>query len=260
MGRVNIFAKGNVDVHDSLHSCRIDGSIVWNGINPLVRSRFPDVSVRVKHETFTRSDALLAQTGRGEADLFAQDFDLGAYPLASQFSRALFETDADAYVLSIQADLMTALFEHRDHGFLFYPNDYVKWPKAQRDWISAQFKRLDLLTVEQSMQNLKTIVGRLQAASDAPVLIYNVSSVVPHETISCYLGLGETWSARARAFNLELLRLSAETGVAIIDVDTIVARAGADRVKVDGIHLNADGYRLVAEHVVDVLDELGVFQ
>ena len=36
------------------------------------------------------------------------------------------------------------------------------------------------------------------------------------------------------------------------------ARAGADRLKVDAMHLTPEGYRLVAEEVVRILGELGV--
>jgi hypothetical protein len=55
-----------------------------------------------------------------------------------------------------------------------------------------------------------------------------------------------------------LTDLSRETGISIIDVDTIIARSGADRLKVDAMHLTPEGYRLVAEEVVRVLGDLGV--
>ena len=63
MGRLTIFAKANLDVRDSLHSLRIAGNVLWNGINEVVRTRFPTTVVRIRHETWTRSDALLAAPG-----------------------------------------------------------------------------------------------------------------------------------------------------------------------------------------------------
>ena len=60
-----------------------------------------------------------------------------------------------------------------------------------------------------------------------------------------------------RRFNLGLAELSQQTGISVIDVDRIVARAGADRLKLDTVHLTAEGCRLVAEEVVRVLDDLG---
>jgi hypothetical protein len=44
-----------------------------------------------------------------------------------------------------------------------------------------------------------------------------------------------------------------------VDVDRIVACAGADRLKVDLLHLTAEGWRLVAEEVARILDERGCF-
>jgi lysophospholipase L1-like esterase len=46
--------------------------------------------------------------------------------------------------------------------------------------------------------------------------------------------------------------------VSIVDVDTIIGRAGADEFKLDAMHLTPEGYRLVAEEVVRVLGDLGV--
>jgi lysophospholipase L1-like esterase len=91
-----------------------------------------------------------------------------------------------------------------------------------------------------------------------PILIYNVSPVVPGENAHCLQGLGETYSTRCRRFNLGLAELSEEVGISIVDVDSIIARAGADTLKIDAMHLTPDGYRLVAEEVVRVLDDLGV--
>jgi hypothetical protein len=66
--RLTLFAKGNVDVYDSLHSCRIGGEIRWNGINEVVRGR-ADVLIRLWHETWTRSDAVLGATGTVPAEM-----------------------------------------------------------------------------------------------------------------------------------------------------------------------------------------------
>ncbi len=38
----------------------------------------------------------------------------------------------------------------------------------------------------------------------------------------------------------------------------IIARHGADRLKIDALHLNAEGCRLVAEEVVQILEDLGL--
>jgi hypothetical protein len=255
--RLNLFAKGNVDVHDSLHSCRIGGQLRWNGINEVLRGR-TDAVVRLRHETWTRSDAVLAAGGTVPAEIGQRQLPLGSYPAPSQFSAALFETSADAIILSILGETATTLLRHNSAGFLFYPSETEKWPRADRDWLKSDFTRRDLLDVETSMRNFREIIDRIRGRTDVPILIYNVCSIIPGETVHCLQGLGETYSTRCRRFNLGLAELSEDTGISIIDVDSIIGRAGADRFKIDAMHLTPDGYRLIAEEVVRVLDDLGV--
>jgi hypothetical protein len=258
--RLSLFAKGNVDVHDSLHSCTIGGQLQWNGINEILRARYPGTLIRLKHETWTRSDALLATDGAVPDELKARGLPLGSYPLESQFSTALFGARADAIVLSIQPDTATGLFRRRGDGYLFYPSESVRWSAEDRAWLNANFDHLGQIDAAQSMANLRRIVARLRQHTDAPVLIYNLSPIVPGEMVHCLQGMGETYATRIRRFNLGLAELSETTGVSIVDVDALLARAGADRLKLDAIHLTAEGYRLVAEEVVRVLEDLGLLE
>jgi hypothetical protein len=69
--------------------------------------------------------------------------------------------------------------------------------------------------------------------------------------------MGEIFSTRIRRFNLGLVELSQQTGISVIDVDTIVARGGADLMKYDAVHLTGEGCRAVAEEVVRVIEDLG---
>ncbi|HEY3798148.1 MAG TPA: SGNH/GDSL hydrolase family protein [Caulobacteraceae bacterium] len=246
-------------MRDSLHAQRFGGAVTWNGINEVVRRRWPEWRVAVRHETWTRSDALLAADGAPPGELLRRAPPLGAYPPASQFSTAVFEADADAFVLSIQPDLLTGLVRHRGDGWLLYPESWRTWPEADRAWLRAAFEPAPALSVEASIANFAAIVARLRARTAAPILIFNVSAAVPGDDVHAYEGLDETLATRIRRFNLALTELSAATGVSVIDVDRIVARAGAGRVKLDALHLNAEGCALVAEETARVLDELGCF-
>jgi lysophospholipase L1-like esterase len=258
--RLTLFAKGNVDVHDSLHSCRIGGELLWNGINDVLRTTDRDVTVRIRHETMTRSDALLHADGAVPEEVAQRDLPLGAYPAKSQFSRSIFDTVADAIVLSVQPDVASGMMRHRADGYFFYPNEASNWTIEDRGWLNKQFESLARLSVADSMANLAAIISRIRKGSEAPILIYNLSPIVARETIHCYLGIGETVSTRIRRFNLGLAELSEETGVSIVDVDTIVARHGADALKIDAMHLTPEGYELVAREVVRVLEDLGLFE
>ena len=260
MNRLTLFAKGNLDLRDSLHSLRLGGVLAWNGINEIVRERHPGWTVRLRHETWTRSDALLEAAGAVPEELAARGPALDSYPAASQFSTALFETDADAILLSIQPDLMIPLVRSKRDGYLLMPSGWSEWGQDERDWIRAGFDPAPMLDAGQSMRNLEQIIARIRARTAAPILIYNVSAVVPGEQIHSHLGMEDSFSTRIRQFNLGLIELSQRTGMSVIDVDAILARAGADRLKLDAVHLSAEGCRLVAGEVVRVLDDLGLFQ
>ncbi len=259
MKRLIVFAKGNVDVHDSLHSCRIAGRVAWNGVNEALRHEYPGWTVRLRHETWTRSDAVLAARGRVPEELAARKLMLGSYPLASQFSRAVLESDADAVVLSVQPDVMTTLARHRRDRYVFYPSDSERWSDDDRRWFTSEFEILEQLSVAASMKNFSAIIDAIRAHRDVPILIFNVSSLTPGEALHCYQGLEGTLSSRIKEFNVGLIRLSEETGISIVDVDSLVARSGGEALKLDTTHLTPDGYRIVAEEVIRILDDLGRF-
>lgn len=258
MKRLTLFAKGNVDVHDSLHSCRIGGELLWNGINDVLRTAH-GANLLVRHETMTRSDALLNASGIPPEGLAERNLKLGAYPAASQFSTAIFQNKADIIVLSIQSDVASGMKRHKSEGYYFYPSEASSWSDDDKTWLINEFDTLSRLEVSASMANLASVIERIRMASDAPILIYNLSPIVARETVNCYLGLGETLSTRIRRFNLGLIELSENTGISIIDVDAIVARHGADDLKIDAMHLTPEGYKLIACEVVRVLDDLGLF-
>ena len=258
MSRLTIFAKGNLDVRDSLHSQKLGGVLVWNGINAALGERAPAVTIRLKHETWNRSDALLAARGAAPAELLEQNLPLGAFPAASQFSRAVFETDADVIVLSVQPDVFSRLARHRRDGFVFHPHNMAAWSAEQRAWLREASAVEDFLTPEASMANLARIIARIRERSAAAILVYNLSPITPGEAVHSHEGLDELFSTRIRRFNLGLIELSQATGISIIDVDTVLARAGAEGLKIDTVHLTGEGSRLVAHEVVRVLDDLGL--
>lgn len=258
MNRLTFFVKGNVDVHDSLHSCRIAGELVWNGINDVLRASHPAYIARVKHETWTRSDALLQSDGTVPPEVSSRQLVLGAYSAESQFSRAIFETKADVIVLSIQADITTSLVKHKTAGFLFCASEAAHWRAEDKQWLDTDFEHIGYLELAKSMRNLTSIIEKIREHSEAPILIYNMSPITPGETIYCYQGTGEAYSTRIRRFDLALIELSEKTGISIVDIDSLVARQGADALKIDTVHLTPAGYRLVAEEVVRVLEDMGI--
>jgi hypothetical protein len=258
MPRLNIFAKGNGDVRDVMVALFENGRATWNGINEPLRAQFPGWTARVTHETMTRSDALLAMAGEPiPPALAARDLPLGPFAPASQFSSRLFDTPADVVVLSVQADTMNALARHRDDGHRLYPYGVDGWPAEERAWLTNHYELSPALSPEQSMASLGQIVTRIRATGDPAILIFNMSPIVPWERVHCYSGLGETLAERVRRFGLALADLSREIGISIVDVDAVIAREGAAKLKADAVALTAAGCRVVAAEVVRILADLG---
>jgi hypothetical protein len=255
--RLTIFAKGNLDVHDTLHSLELNGTMRWNGLNEAMRERGGGPTIRVRHETSLGSAAALAATGETPEVFAGRVLPLDPYPLSAQYGRALFEAPADAYVLSIQPDLQISAARHRRGGFLFYPNDYPNWSSADREWLFREFEPAPLPRVDEAMDSMEKLIAQLRSRSEAPILIYNVSSLVPGEWVHSHVGLEDIASSRIKQFNLELIGLSQRTGISIVDIDRIVAERGARTMKIDTTHLTEEGCRAVAFEVLRILENLG---
>ncbi|HLK25618.1 MAG TPA: SGNH/GDSL hydrolase family protein, partial [Caulobacteraceae bacterium] len=192
-------------------------------------------------------------------ELAERNLDLGAYPAETQFSNAFFEADCDAFVLSLQPSVKMSLWRHRRDGWMFMPENRSLWSAADKAWLHENFDDLGPLGVEQAMRDLRELVARRRETSAAPFLIYDLCTALPGERLHVHTGMEDILSTRLRRFNLGLVELSQATGISVIDVDAILSREGADRLRYDAMHLNAAGCRLVAQEVADVLEDLGLF-
>jgi hypothetical protein len=255
MPRLTLFAKGNCDLVDSLFASH-DASGRWEGLNEALRTGGSPWRIRLRHETFIRSDALLAAPGEVPEALRTLTF-ARPYDATSQFGTAFFDGDADAYVLSIEPDVTMTLARHRATGHLFFPGFRDEIAPPLRSWLRAECEAAPPLTPDQTYANLKTLINRLRTRTQAPVLIYNLSSVTPGDQLAMYRGPAETLRTRIQRFNLALVQVSAETGIFVVDVDRITAHAGAHRLKLDNTRVNAAGSRLVADEVLRLLQEAG---
>ncbi len=257
VARLTIFAKGNADLRDCLIARRGGAEVRWNGINEVLRATWPAWRAHVRHETFARSDALLGASGAIPESLAAAPLPLASHPAESQFRTRLFDERCDVVILSIQPDVMNALARHRGDGHLLHPDGIEAWSAPDRERLARDYQPVAPLEPDRSMDNLATIVARLREQGAPRILIFNMSPIVPWERIHVHQGLAEGLSERIRRFNLALVGLSRRTGISIVDVDAVLAREGASRLKVDAVHLTAEGCRLVAEEVARILADLG---
>jgi hypothetical protein len=257
---LRIFAKGNVDVHDSLLWSRVNGVVEWNGINQTLRARHPGTLARIKHETCTRLD-LIPLPGevpqREPPASVAQRLPGGSHPIDRQQRTALFDAPADVVVLSLQSAATNALVRHRRDGWLLLPDEIESWGPEPRAFLESECEFAGLADLDFTMQRLEQLILAIEGRLGAQVLVYNLSPVTPGERTHCWLGALDSLALRVQRFNIRLAELSAQLGFSIVDVDRLVACAGADRLKVDQFHLSAEGWRLVAEEVVRILEDRG---
>jgi lysophospholipase L1-like esterase len=256
--RLNVLIKGNVDLHDSLLYARVNGRVQWNGLNALLSEMRVDVVGRVRQEACARWDRSGLEGDVIPALLAERKLDLGAFDLQSQFRSTMLSQPMDVLVLSVQCEVTNELRRHRRGGFAFLPALVDTWPAEARQWLEDEFDVVPRCTVEESMRNLGALVAKVREASKAPVLVYNMSSVLPGEHIDSYRGFEASMSTRIKEYNLALLRFSQHHDVFIVDVDHAVARAGADRLQLDFMHYYREGYRVIAAEVVRVLENRGL--
>lgn len=258
---LRIFARGNVDVRDSLLWSRVGGELQWNGINEILRVRHPGVLAKVKHETCARLDLLPlpGETLPMPPEDVARRLPAGAHPIALQHRTALYEAPSDVVVLSLQSAITNGLVRHRHDGWLLLPDELETWDADSRAFLERECVNAGLAPLDHVMNRLEKLIAAIEERLGAHVLVYNLSPYLPGERNHCWVGAEEALSLRTRRFNLALVGLSARLGFSIVDVDRLVAGAGADQLKVDLFHLTAEGWRLVAEEVVRILEERGVF-
>jgi hypothetical protein len=164
--RLTLFVKGNVDVRDSVHFCRIGGELVWNGINEVLREHRVKSLVRIKHETWTRSDALLECAGTVPEAFTGQRF-APRHLLARQSVQQRHFHGALRRPHPVNSARCTmSLMRHRRDGFLFYPIGAEAWPAGDRAWLQSNYEASGLLSVEAAMNNLAAIVAKIREHSE----------------------------------------------------------------------------------------------
>jgi hypothetical protein len=258
---IRIFARGNTDVRDSLLWSRVGGVLQWNGINEVLRARHPGVVAKVRHETCARIDLipLPGETLLSPPAELAGRLPSGAHPIASQHRSALFDAPADVVVFSLQSAVLSSLVRHRHDGWLFMPDDFDSWDAKSRAWLLSECENAGPAPIEATLARLERLIDAVREHLGAAVLVYNLSPVVPGERTHSWIGAEDAVGLRVQRFNVGLMELATRQDFSIVDVDRLMACAGAERLKVDMVHLKAEGLQLVAEEVVRILEERGCF-
>jgi hypothetical protein len=130
--------------------------------------------------------------------------------------------------LSLQSAVLSSLVRHRRDG----------WDVASRPWVQSECESVGLAPIEPTLQRLEQLIDAVRERLGVPVLVYNPSPVIPGERTHCWLGADDALGLRVRRFNVGLVELSTRQDFSIVDVDRLMACAGAERLKVDMVHLS----------------------
>ena len=256
--RIQIFVKANADLCDPIYGVQVQDGTQWGGIAAAFRELQWPVTVRVRHETSAGLFSLVQGSAGLPDDVRQFEKSFGTFPPAMQCSEAAFQHASDAVLLSIQADVTAIPALHLASGRRFLLHGERHWPHEAQAWRRTAFARLQPTAPEQAMDDLRQAVERFRQASDAPVLVANMSAAVPGESVHSYIGLPETLSHRIRRFNLALADAAQALDISIVDIDRIVAQGGAERLVIDPIHFTLEGCRRVAFEVARILEDCGV--
>ncbi len=260
---LRLFVKGNRDVMDALLLLQTGSAGVKDVSDPVDWAHRNRFDFQIFHETGARADLILQSLGEVPAEIYKQGFSRDCDWIVAQFGSRLFDEQIDAVVLAMQPSVVDELWRQREQNYLFCPESGWKdnWSPAQRQWLKDSFLPMGLMQAGEFECGLRLLVQAIREHSNAPVLVFNCSSVDPSDTTFRYGGVvGESWSVRAQKFNLALVRVSAEEGVSIIDVDRIVGELGAGRHVEEFGRYSEDASRAICRECVRVMEDIGVFQ
>ena len=104
------------------------------------------------------------------------------------------------------------------------------------------------------------LIRSLKTATSAHVVVFNGSSIDPGHHVVGYRNVGSTTSEIIRRWNLAILRVSMEQGISIIDVDRLVAEAGATGNVVAALRYSETMKDVICHEFVRVLADIGFFE
>lgn len=92
------------------------------------------------------------------------------------------------------------------------------------------------------------------------VLILNASTVDPSLSVSNYSGIDEPFTRRAQRLDLELLKLSMNEGISVIDADQLLAELGAGDHVLAPLDYSSDACSALCAETFRIIEDYGFFE
>ncbi len=227
------------------------------GIQDLVPEEIPQApAVEFIHHPAARADLYLQQLRQPEAAA-----GLAAFGLQDPGASQVFDWLPRAVIFNLQTEVEQVVWQHAQSGLLAGPPaDWeMAWSAGRRARFRQQFRPLGEQTVEAYRGDFLQVARELQSRLDTQIIVLGCSSYDPADRVRNYARSGETGSLRAHRFNLALLELSRQVGLAVVDVDRIIAEMGAGE-NVSALFSYSAAARLaIRGELLRVLADLGLF-
>lgn len=223
---------------------------------------------------FTRSDLILQTIDGVDPDAAAEVIErLQLEP--AMFQPVLFEPEfvvpdaphlgafpKSVVVMSISSDLVRTLYRHKEHGFLVDPGGF--WLASgiesaledleQVKWFSQNFRKVGRISLEDSMNNFRTLVPLVRERTGAEVVLFNSLMVDPGRYAIDYDHSHSPHRVRRREFASALVELARELDFSIIDVDRTIKGVGTNGMN-DFVKFGPVQKKAVAETFARVIQE-----
>ena len=161
---------------------------------------------------------------------------------------------------------MRTVYQHREHGFLVDPGgawlnqslELTLRDLSLATWFRQHFTSVGKFSVAEFVEKFSQVVRLVKKHTGARVLVFNTLTVDPGSQIHNYELVKNCHAIRRREFHLALAELSRTLDFSVIDLDRVLKRAGV-RMHVDFGHAPPVFYPLIAQEVVRILRDVGVF-
>ncbi|NNF65201.1 MAG: SGNH/GDSL hydrolase family protein [Acidimicrobiia bacterium] len=108
--------------------------------------------------------------------------------------------------------------------------------------------------------NMLEVIGTIKARYDARIMAFNASTFDPEDTTTTFFKIDSPYPLRIHELDLEIMRLSIDEGISIIDVDRLMAELGAGKHVPKVMELSPRAQDVVAEEFMRVVKDYGFFE
>ena len=126
--------------------------------------------------------------------------------------------------------------------------------------LSVQPDVLTELDPAEFRTNMLEVIQTIKARYDARILAFNASTFDPEDATITFSRIDSPYPLRIHELDLEIMRLSFDEGISVIDVDRLLAELGAGKHVPKALELSPRAQEVVADEFMRVVKDYGFFE